>query len=456
MKFRLFRLAEARILVTLAAPVFLAQIAQTSMGFVDIVVAGRSSATDMAAVAVASSFWMPTMLFGQGMLMAITPLVAQTLGAGRSEGVGRFLRQGAWLALIVAALLMVIIYGISLAVLDMDRVEPALARQTSGYLQAIMWGLPGLMLYCAQRAFLEGQGRTRPAMLAGFAGLLVNIPLNFIFVFGLLGAPALGGVGCGVASAVVCWVMSFVMLLSVRRFNRRALRFEAFQAAVVLRMVRIGLPGAFAMLVETLSFAIIAVLIAPLGTAVVAGHQVALNVSGLVFMLPLSLGVATTIRVGANLGEGNLAGAQTARWTGLGLAMAMAVLTATVLFIWRYPIARVYTDDGAVIALAAMLLIYDAIYQISDATQVVSMAALRGYNDTRAIFAIAFVSYWVISLPLGYALSLTTWILPEPMGVVGFWIGIIFGLTCAAVLVLWRLARLEKMPLEAVKAKINR
>ena len=456
MKVRWFQAAEARRLFTLALPVFLAQIAQTSMGFVDTVVAGKASPTDMASVAVASSFWMPTMLFGQGMLMAITPLVAQTLGADSRGAVGRFLRQGAWLALFIAALLMAVIYGISLGVLHMDRVEPDLARLTSGYLQAIMWGLPGLMLYCAQRAFLEGHGRTRPAMLAGFIGLGVNIPLNFVFVFGWLGAPALGGVGCGVASAVVCWVMSFVMFFSVRRFKPRAWRFEALQLSLALRIARIGLPGAFAMLVETLSFAIIAVLIAPLGTAVVAGHQVAMNVSGLVFMLPLSLGVATTIRVGSNLGEGDLAGARTARRTALCLALGMAALTASVLLFGRRYIPLVYTDDAAVIALASMLLVYDAIYQFSDATQVVSMAALRGYNDTRAIFGIAFISYWLISLPLGYGLGLTSWILPRPLGVVGFWIAIIFGLTCAAFLVLWRLARLERLPLEAVRAKINK
>ena len=456
MKGRGVQAAEARRLFTLALPVFLAQIAPTSMGFVDTVVAGKASPTDMASVAVASSFWMPTMLFGQGMLMAITPLVAQTLGADSRGAVGRFLRQGAWLALFIAALLMAVIYGISLGVLHMDRVEPDLARLTSGYLQAIMWGLPGLMLYCAQRAFLEGHGRTRPAMLAGFIGLGVNIPLNFVFVFGWLGAPALGGVGCGVASAVVCWVMSFVMFLSVRRFKPRAWRFEALQLSLALRIARIGLPGAFAMLVETLSFAIIAVLIAPLGTAVVAGHQVAMNVSGLVFMLPLSLGVATTIRVGSNLGEGDLAGARTARRTALCLALGMAALTASVLLFGRRYIPLVYTDDAAVIALASMLLVYDAIYQFSDATQVVSMAALRGYNDTRAIFGIAFISYWLISLPLGYGLGLTSWILPRPLGVVGFWIAIIFGLTCAAFLVLWRLARLERLPLEAVRAKINK
>lgn len=453
---KFFKVKEAKTLLVLALPVFLAQIAQTSMGFVDTVVAGRASATDMAAVAVASSFWMPTVLFGQGLLMALTPLVAQALGAGKREGMGQFLRQGVWMALGLSLLLMSVLYAISLAVPQMKNVDPALTMLTSKYLLAILWGVPGLMLFFAQRTFLEGQGRTRPAMIAGFLGLLLNIPLNIIFVFGLYGAPAMGGVGCGVASAIVCWVMCFAMVFSVRRANPRAIRWEAFSWAMVCRIARIGLPGAFALLVETSAFAIIAILIAPLGTEFVAGHQVALNVSGLLFMIPLSLGAATTIRVGTRLGEGNLAEAKDSRITALTLSLILAAITAVLLFVLRYPIARVYTDSLPVIALAAMLLIYDALYQLSDAAQVVTMAALRGYNDTRALFVITFISYWVISLPLGYILCMTSLLTPEPLGVVGFWIGIILGITCAALLLLYRLSRLEKLSLDAVRAKINR
>lgn len=456
MKVRWFQAAEARRLFILALPVFLAQIAQTSMGFVDIVIAGKAGAVDMASVSVASSFWMPAILFGQGLLMAITPMVAQTLGAGSDAGVGRFLRQGVWLALVVAVFLMAVIYGISLGVLRMNNVEAELIQKSSAYLKAILWGLPGLMLYCALRAFLEGHGRVQPAMLAGFIGLGCNIVLNCVFVFGLLGAPALGGVGCGVASAVVCWIMCLVMVVAVWRFRPQTLRFEMIRPRLALRMVRIGLPGAFAMLVEVLSFAIIAVLIAPLGTVVVGGHQVAMSVSSLMFMLPLSLGVATTIRVGSCLGEGDVTGARTVRWTALCLALGIAAVSASALLLGRRFIPLVYSNDAAVIALASTLLIYDAVYQFSDATQVVGIAALRGYNDTRVVFGIAFVSYWLISLPLGYGLGLTTWILPRPLGAAGFWIAIIFGLTCAALLVLWRLARLEKLSPEAVRAKISK
>ena len=280
-----FNPREARTLVVLAVPVFLAQLAQTSMGFVDTVVAGRVSHTDMAAVAVASSFWIPGTLFGLGLLMAITPLVAQSIGAGQKEGLGRFLRQGAWLAMALSALQMLFFYGVSRYITEMKGIDPALSHITARYLHAVVWGVPGFMLYGAQRAYLEGHGRTRPAMVAGIIGLCVNAPLNWIFAFGEFGMPRLGGVGCGVATAVVCWLMCFILSFSVRRLNPRAIRLEAPAPQIMKRIGRIGLPGAFAMLVETSSFAIIALLIAPLGTIAVAGHQIALNVSGLVFML---------------------------------------------------------------------------------------------------------------------------------------------------------------------------
>lgn len=452
---RFFSASDARTLASLAVPVFLAQLTLMSMGFVDAVVAGRAGTVDMAAVAVANSFWMPGNLFGQGLLMAITPLVAQTVGAGGKE-TGSFLRQGVWLSLLIAVFLMIALYGISMLVPEMDGMDPELARLTSGYLRAILWGLPGLMLYGAQRSFLDGHGKTRPAMLAGFVGLAVNIPLNFIFVFGLLGMPALGGIGCGVSSAIVCWVMCFAIHLSIRRIRPGSLYFERPAAPGIKRIARIGLPGAFALLVETAMFGIIAVVIAPLGPAIVAGHQVALNVSGIAFIMPVSLGAATTIRVGNCLGRGDLAGARMVHRTALCLALGLVILEVPALFFLRYPIARLYTGSAEVIALAAFLMAYVALYQIADVIQMVSMCALRGYNDTRAIFLIVLIIYWLVAFPVGYALSLTSWLLDPPMGVAGFWSSIVGSLVCAAALFWWRLTRLERLPLEAVQARLNR
>lgn len=451
-----FNLCEARTLIILAVPVFLAQLAQTSMGFVDTVVAGRVSHIDMAAVAVASSFWIPGTLFGLGLLMAITPLVAQSIGAGHKEGLGRFLRQGAWLALALSVLEMAFFYGVSRYITKMEGIDPALSQITARYLHAVTWGVPGFMLYGAQRAYLEGHGRTRPAMIAGIIGLCVNAPLNWIFAFGEFGMPRLGGVGCGVATAVVCWLMCFILSFSVRRLNACAIRFEAPAPQLMKRITRIGLPGAFAMLVETSSFAIIALLIVPLGTIAVAGHQIALNVSGLVFMLPLALGTATTIRVGLRLGQGNTAEARSTRMTSLYMATAIACGTALLVYLFRFPIARVYNNTPEVVALAGMLMFYNALYQLPDSIQMVTLGALRGYNDTRAIFIVAFLSYWGVSLPVGYILCFHGFPGTEAMGVKGFWIGFIVGLCCSSILYLFRLARLEHLPPEALKAKLAR
>ena len=449
-----FSLREARTLIVLATPVFLAQIAQTSMAFVDTVVAGRVSHTDMAAVAVAGSFWVPGTLFGLGLLMAITPLVAQSLGAGQKEGLGRFLRQGAWLAMALSALQMLFFYGVSHYITQMKSIDPELSQITARYLHAVIWGVPGFMLYGVQRAYLEGHGRTRPAMVAGIIGFLVNAPLNWILAFGEFGMPRLGGVGCGVATAVVCWLMCFILSFSVRRLNPRAIRFESPIPQLIKRIGRIGLPGAFAMLVETSSFAIIALLIAPLGTIAVAGHQIALSVSGLIFMLPLSLGTATTIRVGLRLGQEKLAQAHTARLTSLWLGILVACCTAFLLYLLRFPIASVYNNNPEVIALAGMLMFYNALYQIPDSIQMVTLGALRGYNDTRAIFIVAFLSYWGVSLPVGYVLCFHGLPGMAALGVKGFWIGFIVGLFCSATLYMLRLAKLERLSPQELKAKL--
>lgn len=446
---------ELKLLITLALPVFLAQIAQTSMGFVDTVVAGRVGAVDMAGVAVASSFWMPLTMFAMGFLMPITPLVSQARGAGNFEGLGRYLRQGAWMALGLTIALMIAFTFIAEFIPTLSSIDPKLADVSSRYIKAVLWGVPGLLLYSVQRSFLEGHGRTRPAMLAGFLGLALNIPLNIIFAFGYFGMPALGGVGCGVATAIICWVMGLSLIIAVKRLSPRAIRYEKFNLVAVTRILRIGVPGAFALLIETSIFAIIALLIAPLGPIVVAGHQVALNVSGMVFMLPLSIGVATSIRVGYYLGAKEKQGARQARWVGIGFAFCLALAVAILFMIFRQYIPAIYTSDAEVINLAAFILIFAGLYQCSDAVQMVAVSTLRGYNDTTAIFVVTILSYWCLTLPLGYTLAMTDLIVPA-MGVTGFWFAIVFGLTAAALLFLLRISQLEKLPMEVITKKINR
>ena len=428
---------ETRQLLKLAIPVLIASVAQTSMGFVDTIMAGGVSATDMAAVSVAASIWLPSILFGVGLLIALVPVVAQLNGSGKKEKIPFEVQHGFALSLLISIPIMLILYNAGMLIEHMD-VEPALTDKTIGYMHAVLFAVPGLLLFQTLKSCSEGLSMTVPGMVIGFIGLLANIPLNWIFVYGKFGAPALGGVGCGVATAIVYWLMFFSMLVYVlvnKRLKKAGL-FDTWyrpQAKAIFRLFKLGFPVAASLFFEVSLFAVIALLISPLGSIVVASHQVAINFSSLVFMLPMSLGAALSIRVGHLLGEKNLLEAKIACRSGLLVALLMSMTTAIATVVFREDIALLYTDNPDVVALAGQLLFLAAVYQCTDAIQVVAAGALRGYKDMQAIFIRTFIAYWILGLPIGYALGMTDWLV-EPMGPHGFWYGNIVGLTSAAIM----------------------
>ena len=447
-------LTEARQLLALAIPVILAQIAQTAMGFVDTVMAGGYSATDMAAVAIGTSIWFPAILFGHGLLLALTPVVAQLNGSGRREKVAVQVRQGFWLAGIVSVLIMAVLWNAGYIIHAMKDIDPAMADKSVGYLRALLWGAPGYLFFQVVRNQCEGLAKTKPGMVMGFIGLLVNIPVNYLFIYGHFGFPELGGVGCGIASAMVFWVMFGCMLW----WSHRARSLRDIYAVdissgpdwkVIWRLVQLGLPIALALFFEVTLFAVVALLVAPLGIVDVAGHQIALNFSSLMFVLPMSLGAAVTIRVGFRLGERSTTDAKISALSGLLLGVCMAAVTAIFTVVFRFHIAMLYNENPAVVTLAAHLMLLAAVYQISDSIQVIGSGILRGYKDTRSIFFITFTAYWVIGLPSGYLLALTD-VIVEPMGPAGFWTGFILGLTSAAILMMIRMRFLQKQPAERI------
>ncbi|MCK1967806.1 MULTISPECIES: MdtK family multidrug efflux MATE transporter [Franconibacter] len=441
---------EARQLLALAIPVILAQIAQTAMGFVDTVMAGGYSATDMAAVAIGTSIWLPAILFGHGLLLALTPTIAQLNGSGRRDRIAHQVRQGFWLAGMVSVLVMVVLWNAGYIIHAMHNIDPQLADKAVGYLRALLWGTPGYLCFQVARNQCEGLARTKPGMVIGFIGLLVNIPVNYIFIYGHYGMPELGGVGCGVATASVYWVMFASMLLYVKRAHamrdiQHAQHFGKPDWAVIKRLTQLGLPIALALFFEVTLFAVVALLVSPLGIVDVAGHQIALNFSSLMFVLPMSLAAAVTIRVGYRLGQGSTLDAQTSAWTGIAVGVCMAVVTAIFTVVMRKHIALLYNDNPQVVALASFLMLLAAVYQISDSIQVIGSGVLRGYKDTRSIFFITFIAYWVLGLPSGYVLALTDLVV-EPMGPAGFWTGFIIGLTSAAIMMFWRMRYLQRQP----------
>ncbi|MCG7587311.1 MATE family efflux transporter [Photobacterium sp. OFAV2-7] len=443
---------ETRHLLKLAIPVLIASVAQTSMGFVDTVMAGGVSATDMAAVSVAASIWLPSILFGVGLLIALVPVVAQLNGSGKKEKIPFEVQHGFALSLIISIPIMLVLYNAGMLI-DMMDVEPVLGEKTIGYMHAVLFAVPAFLFFQTLKSFSEGLSMTVPGMVIGFIGLAANIPLNWIFVYGKFGAPELGGVGCGVATAIVYWLMFFSMLIYVL-INKRLKAAGLFttwhkpQLKAILRLFKLGFPVAASLFFEVSLFAAIALLISPLGSIVVASHQVAINFSSLVFMLPMSLGAALSIRVGHLLGEKNLTEAKVASHCGLLIALLMSITTAALTVIFREEIALLYTDNPDVVILAGQLLFLAAVYQCTDAIQVVAAGALRGYKDMQAIFVRTFIAYWVLGLPIGYILGMTDWI-AQPMGPHGFWYGNIIGLTSAAIMLGARMHWVHKQDDEA-------
>lgn len=440
---------EARKLLALAIPVIIAQISQTAMGFVDTIMAGRVSATDMAAVAVGTSIWLPAILFGQGLLFAMTPVIAQLNGSGRRDKIAHQVCQGFWLASIMSILIIMVLYNAKFIIGMMLNIDPELSQKAVGYLHAIMWGAPGYLFFQVLRNQCEGLSKTKPSMVIGFLGLLINIPINYIFIYGKFGAPALGGIGCGVATGTVYWIMYLMMHWYVNRAytfkDVRPTHIEKPEPVTLKRLSKLGLPVALALFFEVTLFAVVALLVSPLGIVAVAGHQIAFNFSSLIFVLPLSLGVAATIRVGHSLGEQSPENAKVAAYTAIAVGITTALCTAIPSAIFRQKIALLYNDSPAVVSMAAQLMLLAAIYQLSDSIQVVGSGILRGYKDTRSIFFITFIAYWVLGLPIGYTLALTNTIIPA-IGPSGFWWGFIIGLTSSAILMSMRIHWLQKQP----------
>ena len=294
---------EAQKLIVIAIPILLAQIAQNSMGMVDTIMAGRVSAADMAAISVGASIWLPLVLFGHGLLLALPPTISYLNGSGQRKRIAHQVRQGIWIVFFSCIPLGLLIYNSDVVLQNMD-MEPRLAEITSGYLHAMIWGLPGYLLMINFRCLNDGIAKTKPAMVIAFLGLILNIPLNYIFIYGKLGIPAFGAVGCGIATAIVNWTMCLLMLTyCMRARNQRDLKvfdkiIERPNVRTLSKLLKLGFPIAMALCCEVALFALTSLFLSPLGADVVASHQIALNTSSFVFMLPMSIGMAATILVG--------------------------------------------------------------------------------------------------------------------------------------------------------------
>ncbi len=452
--------AEISTLWRLSWPMLVGQLATVGMGVADVAMTGHVSAEELAAVSLATSVWSIVLVTVMGTMMAINTVVAHEIGAARYDRIPHSVRQSLWKGLLVGLVAM-LFANLCTLLFDHVGLDQHVADRAALFLHVISLGMPAFACYRALYGYTTSINQTKPIMWIAIFGLVFNVASNWLLVYGNWGFPRLGGVGCAVSTAIAMWLMLGAMVVWVRyapayRTSYPFTGWEGPDWKAIGSMLRLGLPIGVTYFAEVSAFGLISLLVARFGVVAVSAHQVALNFSSLVFMVPLSFAIGMMTRVGQAMGEGNPERARFVGWVGVGMSVSFGALSALGIAIFRWEIAAAYTSDPAVQAACAHLLLFAALFQLSDATQVATASAIRGYQVTRPPMIIQLLAFWGVSLPLGCILGLAPgwfpWTPAAPMSTTGFWIGLVVALTVAAVLLTWSFEKLARQRIrEGVK-----
>ncbi len=433
---------DAQHIVSLAWPMLIGQLAVLGFSTVDTVLVARHSATDLAAFAVGSAAYITVFIGLRGVVLAIGPIVGQLYGAKRLEDAGHQLHQSVWLALglsVLGCLLLVF----PAPFLMLSRATPEMADKIEGYLLALACSVPASLLFTVYRGFNIAVSRPKAVMVLQLGGLALKIPLSIALVSGVasLGIPALGVTGCGISTLIAMWsqaIAAYLVLRNDRFYDRFALRGHGIdrpQAASLLALLRLGVPMGLTILIEVTGFAFMAIFIARLGATPVAGHQIAVNLVSMMFMMPMALSNATTTLVAQSIGADRLLDARRLGLHGLQVTLALAALTGFSVYLLRVPIVGLYTSDAAVAAAALSLLSWVGWFHLCDALQTFAQFVLRAWRITVISLVVFVLSMWGLGLGGGYLLAFDGLggTLPQWRGAIGFWIASTAGLLSAGV-----------------------
>lgn len=443
---------EAGPMMRIAGPLVAAELGWMFQGVVDTMMVGRlpDSAAAIAGSAIGGMAFYYTVIFLEGILFGMDPLVAQAFGAKRYDDCHRTFMASLYFVLPVAPLHMWLVWQ-ALPWMRMYGIDHTVMAQAEAFTSSLMWSTLPLLLYMAARHYLQAMDHVKIVMFTLISANLVNWFFNWLLIFGNWGLPAMGVEGSGWATVIARCYMAALMLGYILRIDRRD-RLHVFRAGLrarlgdVLRIFRFGVPAAIQIGFELAVFAISLLWIGTLGALPLAAHQVALNVVATTYMVPLGIGAAASVRVGQALGRGDAAGARGAGWVAIGMGGAFMALCGIVLLLVPASIARLFTDDASVIAAAASLLLVGAMFQLFDGIQAVASGALRGAGLTRISMVAFLVGYWTAGLPLGYWLCFR-----QGWGARGLWVGFLAGLGSIAVVLvaIWRVKSRQFRPAAA-------
>ena len=438
---------ELRAILVLSWPIVATNLAQIAMGTTDVIMLGRLGADTLAAGALGVNLYLVAMILGVGLINATTPLVASALGRGGPavREVRRTVRQGFWAASAVALAFWAVLWRASGILAAMGQ-EPGLAGMASLYLHTLQWGLWPYLLYQVLRAFVCALLRPGACLVVALGAVLFNAAANECLIFGRLGLPAFGIAGSGMATTLSDMLM-FASMAAIVTFDHQFRRYHLFSRLWradwprFRAFWRLGLPMAAMLSFEVTVFNAATFLMGLIGAAPLAAHAIAMQLSGLTFMVPLGIGQAVTVRVGRAFGARDAQAVARAGWTGFSVCMAFALAASLIMILAPRALIGAFLDvadpaNAAVVRLAVSFLVLAALFQIADGAQAVGAGMLRGLQDARVPMLFAMVGYWGIGLPLGIGLAFFT-----GLGGVGIWIGLAAGLGVVAFLIVWRWSR---------------
>lgn len=438
-------------LVRLAWPVLIAQLALMANSVIDTAMAGRLSVIDLAAVGIAASIMATVLMSMISVLLALPPIIAQLYGAGQGARIGREIHQSVWISLMLAVVTILLLHYPE-PFIGISELQPPVEAKVRAYLDASAWGVPATIALRLFFGLSTGIGRPGPVMTFNMLALFVKVPLNALFMYGLLGIPAMGGPGCAVATAVDAWIMAvaaWIWCLNHPKYQEFQLRirFSAPDLKAICAFMKLGIPIGLTFIADMTAFTFMALFIARLGPVVSGAHQIAANIAVVAFMFPLALGNATSVLVGQAIGAGQPEQARYICWTGIRLGLLIAVAFSLIFWIGAPQIAALYTTDHQVQAAALPLIMLVGLYHLGDALQTIAVNALRGYKKSFVPMLIYTITLWGIGLGGGYVLGLTN-TFGSVRGATGFWI--------AAVVSLWLVAGMVALYLNVVsRAKLS-
>jgi MATE family multidrug resistance protein len=433
---------EVREFGKLAVPLAGAQLAQAAVGFVDTLMMGHLGAESLAAGGLASSAFQLVLNTTSGIVMSVSPLVAEAYGAGRKTQVEQIARQGLWLSLIIGIPMMFAISHLNSVMIHLGQTERTVML-ADGYLDYILWGFFPAIAFAMLRGYVSALSQARPIMMIVLVGTITNITGNYVLGYGKFGFPRMELAGLGLASGLSFWVMFLALFLYT--CNNQTLKEYRFwrelhrlRPQILWQLVVVGISIAVTIAVEYGLFTAVTFLMGTLGTETLAAHQTVYQTVFLLFMVPLGMSYAATVRVGQWMGQRDRQGTRQAGYVCVAAAAIFMALTAIILLLFRQPIIGIYLDindpeSTRVISLAIPMLMIAALAQLLDGVQRVAMGALYGLQDTRTPMILSVITFWGVGLASGYVLGF-----PMGFGGIGLWTGQSIGVAVAGLIFLWR------------------